>query len=164
MNNNNINIGAILKELRLNNKLTQDEFARRLNIPRSTYANYENNKREPSLEILNLISKEFKIDIFTFLNTTNYSIISTENNVELSDPYDMLEKAYNNYLNALISVSAMEGKPIPFLCPADKEILMKASYSIHHSLIETINQVSPIQDRMLNYMNSQTIKDKSNTD
>ena len=164
MGNNNINIGSLLKEIRLSNNLTQDEFAKRLDIPRSTYANYENSKREPSIEILNLISKEFKVDIFTFLNTNTYSIIDTGNGLELSDPYAMLKKTYNDYLNALMAVSAMEGKPISFLCPADKEILMNASYSIHHSLIETINQVSPIQDRMLNYINSQTLKDSSNID
>lgn len=159
MNNNNLNIGTLLKEIRISNKLTQEEFAKRLNLPRSTYANYENNKREPSIEILNLISKEFKVDVFTFLNTNNYIISDNGNDLELSNPYDMLKKTYDEYLSALMIVSAMEGNPLPFLCPTDKEILMNASSSIHKSLIDTINQVSPTQDRMLNYMNSQINKD-----
>ena len=46
--NDFIKIGNSLKEIRKNHSLTQEEMAKALNIPRSTYANYESNKREPS--------------------------------------------------------------------------------------------------------------------
>ncbi|EDS80596.1 helix-turn-helix domain-containing protein [Clostridium perfringens] len=61
--NDFIKIGNSLKEIRKNHSLTQEEMAKALNIPRSTYANYENNKREPSKELLEKISEVFNIPL-----------------------------------------------------------------------------------------------------
>ena len=61
--NDFIKIGNSLKKIRKNHSLTQEEMAKALNIPRSTYANYENNKREPSKELLEKISEVFNIPL-----------------------------------------------------------------------------------------------------
>ncbi|MBI5978346.1 helix-turn-helix transcriptional regulator [Clostridium perfringens] len=61
--NDFIKIGNSLKEIRKNHSLTQEEMAKALNIPRSTYANYESNKREPSKELLEKISEVFNIPL-----------------------------------------------------------------------------------------------------
>lgn len=54
-----------LKELRLSRKLTQDETAIALEIPRTTYAAYEQGKREPDDSI--------KLKMATFFNvSTDY--------------------------------------------------------------------------------------------
>lgn len=42
----------ILKNLRKNLKLTQDEFAEMLGIPKPTYSHYETGRNEPSLALL----------------------------------------------------------------------------------------------------------------
>lgn len=63
-----IKVGDKIKHFRKNLKLTQEEMANKLSIPRSTYANYESNKREPNSEII------FKIcDIF---NISPYELLS----------------------------------------------------------------------------------------
>ena len=41
-----------LKELRLNNQLTQQDVAKEVGITQFTYSNYENEKTQPDFEIL----------------------------------------------------------------------------------------------------------------
>ena len=62
-----LNIGENLRELRKKNKLTQEQFAEKVGLARTTYANYESNKRTPDIKTLNDIAKIF--------NTTSESLI-----------------------------------------------------------------------------------------
>jgi len=48
-------IGASLKKIRKGKGYSAKEFAEKIKIPYSTYSNYENNNREPSLENLQKI-------------------------------------------------------------------------------------------------------------
>lgn len=71
-----IKIGDRLKTLRQNKGLTQAQLADNIGIPRTTYANYETNKREPKIEVLNKIAEQLGItidDILTknFINKDN---------------------------------------------------------------------------------------------
>ena len=45
-------IGKTLKQLRLQNNLSQEDVAKVLNISRQAYCRYENDQREPSLRML----------------------------------------------------------------------------------------------------------------
>lgn len=58
-----IKIGEYLKKIRLDNNLTQTQISEKLGIKRSTYSNYEQNLREPSLSVLSNLSKIFNIDL-----------------------------------------------------------------------------------------------------
>ena len=51
-----------LRELRKNLKMTQQEFADRLGIPRNNIAGYETGKRSPSEAAISLICKEFNVN------------------------------------------------------------------------------------------------------
>ena len=55
--------GVILKTLRRAAGLTQTELAKRLNISRSSVSNYENGEREPSIDILKVISAYFSVPV-----------------------------------------------------------------------------------------------------
>lgn len=50
--NDFIKIGNRIKRLRLEKGLSQREVAKALELPYSTYSNYENNNREPSADML----------------------------------------------------------------------------------------------------------------
>ncbi|MGN1200707.1 MAG: helix-turn-helix domain-containing protein [Candidatus Caccovivens sp.] len=52
--------GQRLKELRLENKLTQIELAKELHLDKSTIAKYETDKIEPSLSIINICADFFQ--------------------------------------------------------------------------------------------------------
>lgn len=51
--------GNILKKLRQDNNLTQDELAKKIDTSRSNIANYENGKNMPSVDILEKLAKLF---------------------------------------------------------------------------------------------------------
>ncbi|MEX6642418.1 helix-turn-helix domain-containing protein [Clostridium perfringens] len=66
-----INIGDRLKTLRLNKGFTQSQLADAIGIPRTTYANYETNKREPKIEVLQKIATTLGVTIDDIL-TKNF--------------------------------------------------------------------------------------------
>lgn len=51
-----------LKEIRLNENLTQGEFADKLHIARTTYAMYEQGERTPSVANAKKMAEELDID------------------------------------------------------------------------------------------------------
>ena len=52
-----MSFGNNLKKIRLDNDLTQEELAKKINTSRSNIANYENDKNMPSVDILEKMSK-----------------------------------------------------------------------------------------------------------
>jgi transcriptional regulator with XRE-family HTH domain len=56
-------IGSLLKQLRLDAGLTQKELANALGIAQSTIVWYEKNEREPMLSIIMLYAKYFNVSI-----------------------------------------------------------------------------------------------------
>lgn len=58
-----MNFGNILKKIRQDNNLTQEELAKKIDTSRSNIANYENNKNMPSVDILDKLSKMFNVSI-----------------------------------------------------------------------------------------------------
>lgn len=55
-------LGENIKKIRMNRKLTQEEFGKRIGSARNTIANYEMGNREPSNSIVTLICKEFGVN------------------------------------------------------------------------------------------------------
>ena len=56
-----MSFGNILKKIRIENNLTQEELAKKIKTSRSNIANYENDKNMPSLDILNKLSLVFNV-------------------------------------------------------------------------------------------------------
>lgn len=67
----NHSIGKRIKILRLENNLTQEELAKKINTLRSNIANYENNKNNPSIVVLEKLSKIFNCSTDYLLGITN---------------------------------------------------------------------------------------------
>lgn len=67
-----MSFGKILKKLRTDVELTQEELAKKINTSRSNIANYENDKNMPSLDILNSLSSVFNV-------STDYLLGKEEN-------------------------------------------------------------------------------------
>lgn len=53
----------ILKELRLEKSLTQEELAKELNFSMSVVNKWENGKKNPSVDILKILAKYFDVTI-----------------------------------------------------------------------------------------------------
>lgn len=65
--------GDILKELRTDACLTQEDLALKLNITRAVLSKYELGINEPSLEFLSLVSDFFNVSIDYLLGKTRIS-------------------------------------------------------------------------------------------
>lgn len=57
-----------LKSLRLQNKMTQEELSRKLNMSKSAISMYESGVRKPNFETLETIADIFNVDINTLMD------------------------------------------------------------------------------------------------
>ena len=64
-------LGKRLKELRLENKLTQKQVAKKLNINSVTYLHYEKDQREPPLSLLAEIAIFYDVSVDYLLGLKN---------------------------------------------------------------------------------------------
>ena len=56
-----MSLGERLKDVRLNLRMTQQDFADRISIKRSTLANYEQGRNEPIDSVISLICREYGV-------------------------------------------------------------------------------------------------------
>lgn len=61
-------IGKYIKELRLENNMTQDEFAKRLNVTPQAVSKWENGKNIPDISIIKEICRQYDVDINDLLD------------------------------------------------------------------------------------------------
>lgn len=131
-----IKIGDKIKAYRKENNLTQAEMAQKLEIPRSTYAHYENNTREPSMETLKKITEIFDISLETLVGKLN----SLDAADKLGMPY-----WYTMY-------PPSEEKQIPYDSVYNKDI---KKYSSHfHKLLDIIES---LDNNLVDISNSQQL-------
>ena len=90
--------GARLKKLRLENKMTMEQFGRRIDVSAPTIAAYESESRSPRLEVISSIAKEFNCSVDFILGLTDVREIK-------QDIYD----AYNFFMKEQIN---WHGRPI----------------------------------------------------
>lgn len=86
-------LGDRLKYLRNKKKLTQAEMAKKIDVARTTYAMYEQNKREPDNEILNRIADFYNV-------STDYLLGRTDNPnppTKEFNPLDEINKLLKKY-------------------------------------------------------------------
>lgn len=89
-----MNFGTILKKIRQDNNLTQEELAKKINTSRSNIANYENNKNMPSVDVLEKISKVFNCSTDYLMGKSKYR--NQDTYIQLNEL--SLKKMYDNSL------------------------------------------------------------------
>ena len=56
-------LGDRLRELREESELNQEDIANKINVSRSTYANYETGRAEPSISLLISLANLYEVSI-----------------------------------------------------------------------------------------------------
>ncbi len=77
-----VNFGEVLKKLRLDAGLTQEQLAQRLNVTKSVISYYELKERTPSPEVLIKLSEMFHVTTDYLLGVNHKKIIDVS---DLSD-------------------------------------------------------------------------------
>ena len=82
-----MNIAENIKKIRLNNQLTQQEFADKIGISRYSLLNYEKGKRIPPMDVAIKISNTFNVAL-DILNGSDMNSSSMK-----KDNYDLLKES-----------------------------------------------------------------------
>ncbi len=96
-----VDIGNKIKELRVSQKITQNELATRLGVTKSAISSYENGSRLPSYDILIKISRIFKVSTDYLLGCVDEKAQSvsvsglTESQIAAVKSYIHTFRAYN---------------------------------------------------------------------
>lgn len=96
--NDFIQIGSTIKELRKAKGISQKEMSKLLDIPYSTYSNYENNNREPSADVIKKVSDILEISTDSLIETAK---TKSKTFIDEIDMYvekfqkDIAERGYN---------------------------------------------------------------------
>lgn len=67
--NENMDLGNALKTFREKNSFSQEDVASFLSVKREVLSYYENNSREPSLEILQKLANLYGVEMIAFFET-----------------------------------------------------------------------------------------------
>lgn len=77
--NDIIKIGDNIKKYRKQRNISQKEMSKKLNIPYSTYSNYENNNRTPPSDILNKIAIALNVSVNDLIKDDTVNISDMNN-------------------------------------------------------------------------------------
>ncbi len=91
-----------IKEIREIEKLTQEEFGKRIGSARNTIANYENGNRKPSNAVITSICREFNINEDWLRNGT--PPMYKEKDGSFSELLSDLEDSDDDFIKSLIKV------------------------------------------------------------
>lgn len=97
-----MSFGNILKKIRQENNLTQEELAKKINTSRSNIANYENDKNMPSIDMLEKLSKIFGCSIDYLLGKTAENSISISDKIYMCPVYGQIPAGEPNWAEECI--------------------------------------------------------------
>lgn len=115
-----------LRSYRKNNKLTQKELAKILEIDRSTYAYYENGKRTPSIGILSKLSRIYNVPMDYLLGNADVYDFNSSVLEDDSTFYNKAEKEKVEKKQYLSEIYGLEQEALLiFRLIQDKEAALK---------------------------------------
>lgn len=135
-------IGDKIKEIRKSRKISQKDLAKKLEMPVSTLANYENNHRKPSIDTLYKIAAALDVKTLDFLLDDGMPI-STIDYIDT--------KEFKHIVGANILEDVLNSKNI-YVLPFIKHIndrFLNGKYDIDDLLYTDTNQL--LNDRNSDY-------------
>jgi len=102
-------LASRLKQLRTDRQITQTDLARQLNVSQNAVFNWENGKREPSLDMIEKIANALKV--------------SAQELLGYSDKEYVLYKAHSNISNVSIEIDTDETLVIDGVLIAERNLL-----------------------------------------
>lgn len=97
-----MNLGENIKRYRKNKKLTQKQLADKLQVSSITIQNYENNRREPSLEMLNKLAAILGCTVSDFLEERILTLrpdLTFSGSGKLKDEESIFQDALYDYIS-----------------------------------------------------------------
>ncbi len=101
----NQTIHKVIRKVRENNKLSQEQLAKRLKVTANYISLLENGRKKPSLDFLSLFSQQFKMPLFMVFNEA-LTIPKTAQEKRVSKQLSELMSLYEDFLHANIKKTA----------------------------------------------------------
>ena len=123
-----IGLGERLRTARLNAGKTQAQVAKEVAIAASSYANYENGKRIPNIDVLEKIATVLEVPLDCLLNTNMVSSVLIPD-YDVPDPWDEADSRANEntYVDKTMNLdeftSSIQSQS-KMLTESDKELLL----------------------------------------
>jgi len=86
------NFGSRLSELRKNKNLTMKDLANEIGVSRTTISRYENDSRQPSKEVLEVLADYFEVTTDYLLGRTNQKYFSQDETIAFHAKGDLNEE------------------------------------------------------------------------
>jgi len=102
MTSSNI-LGDILKHLRKNTNYSQKDIAEKLGIAQTTYASYENNKREPNIATLINLADIYDVSL-DFIAGREFNIYMAKRHKAIEEVNKMRENASNEEITKMLEL------------------------------------------------------------
>lgn len=99
-----VDLGEKIKQIRKDNKMSQDDIAEVLNVTRQTISNWENGKNYPDIETLIKISDKFNISLDILLKNNMNMVKEIDKNVKDTKKYKTILKVIMSILIFLIVI------------------------------------------------------------
>ena len=99
------NLGELLKQLRKENKCSQEELSNKLMVSRQTISKWENNKSLPDIHTLKLIADFFDVSLDYFIKENRQQEVAN-NSQEITNRNEFITQ-YTKYLLILVCVFAL---------------------------------------------------------
>ena len=100
-------VGGRIKKLRRNLDLTQNEFANRIKIKRSTLATYEAERNKPIDAVISLICREFNVSEVWLRNGIGDMFLLTDRHSDIAKlTKQLLNEEEDSFKNRFISMLA----------------------------------------------------------
>lgn len=99
-----MNLGEKIKELRLNNNMTQDDLASRCYVTRNAVSKWENDKGYPNIESIKLLCKCFNITIDELLSDEINNEVVKELTVEVIKNDTKLTRHFDIIVGVIVTV------------------------------------------------------------
>lgn len=94
-------LGEKIKEYRKKAGLTQNDLALKSGLSKNAIYNYENNKRFPTIDVLNRISESLNVPLDILLNTNSEMMDAPLLNIVIKDGLDVKQ------INSLVSTDSI---------------------------------------------------------
>lgn len=130
-----------LKELRIEKGTSMAQTARELNLPYTTYVNYEKEEREPNSEILIQLANYFNCSIDYLIGRSN---LRNSNNVEINDIYS---------IKNIIPLPKTKKVPLIGTIACGEPILAEENIEKYIDMVENVNATFALHckgDSMIN--------------
>lgn len=103
-----VDISKKIKELRIERRMTQSEFAERLGVTKSSISSYENGSRLPSYDVLLKMARIFKVSTDVLLGHANKNNITLDITGLTSTQVIFIKDLIENYRKANVFTSLFD--------------------------------------------------------